>query len=862
MKKKKKMLLGATLALTAALALGAGTLGASASVSGFNDFIKEDFNSGSLNGDVWQTPAEGIELINVEPSLTYRIYHQKSVSTKEEVTVADTDVLVVEYDMQSIDVEGGFWGVTYGAQSTDLTLENAICFYGTSQIFFGGTESTIVYNADLTSQRWIAWSRDAVTRIVIYPDGAQKMYQDGTLIAQVQAKDAGAAQKVRNGYLGIAFSGATSESNVTSVFNYFKIGHAAVADTVETDAITWDIVDDSADKAGLSDDFVSNQSGIQGWITSAAYIVSAENGGSLLSKEEIPEVDHRIGNALSVSADLNTTGMTGGSAKFAFGIDKTDKNIEGSKTLAAGVNAKDGKFYLTVWEGNVVKAEKEITLANGKIKITYNGNGTLTAAYAGVSVTAAVANAPFGLFAYGSSNGAQAVQVDNIQIRVAGSYVQNPAKSAAVNFDGLTSVEAIDANAWHVGSASSPDYTDGGLRVSDGKLSFFNAADGSVISSKEKFQNFVLQFDVPYIEREGQEDDDGNITRTVSTWIGLTFGMESAETLFSAENQKMIYMGPGTIDLLNAKFDDGSTRIWAPQDLWNTDFAGKTVTVRLVAKDNSLSLAYRVEGEDESVLDTPKAVISNIDTYGHVGIQCTQNGNFDVDNLILINTDETENYTLTKKTPADTQVKAGVGEKVTGKIDLGDMVNKSAAFTPVEKDGLKLNADGSYEYTAPAAKPEGKVEFSYSVTIDDWKLGGWYSPAGEASRYTVNGKIVVDITDVSKISVTAPTKTEYTIGEELDLSGMVVKAEMSDGSEKILQASEYTIDTSAFDANKEGEYEIKVTYRSQSVTFTVKVVKQAGGCGSSVVFAGGAGIALAATALAAAGTAVRRKKAK
>lgn len=75
-----------------------------------------------------------------------------------------------------------------------------------------------------------------------------------------------------------------------------------------------------------------------------------------------------------------------------------------------------------------MKAEKEITLSNGKIKITYNGNGTLTAAYAGVSVTAAVANAPFGLFAYSSSNGAQAVQVDNLQIRVAGSYVQNPGK--------------------------------------------------------------------------------------------------------------------------------------------------------------------------------------------------------------------------------------------------------------------------------------------------------------------------------------------------------------------------------------------------------------------------------------------------
>lgn len=64
-----------------------------------------------------------------------------------------------------------------------------------------------------------------------------------------------------------------------------------------------------------------------------------------------------------------------------------------------------------------------------------------------------------------------------------------------------------------------------------------------------------------------------------------------------------------------------------------------------------------------------------------------------------------------------------------------------------------------------------------------------------------------------------------------------------------MQASEYTIDTSAFDGNKDGEYEIKVAYRSQSAAFTVKVVKQAGGCGSSVVFAGGAGIAIAATAL-------------
>ena len=864
MKRNKKILCGATLALVAAMSLGAAALGASASVGGYTDFIREDFNTGVLSSDVWQTPAEGITLINVEPSINYRIYHQKSVSTKEEVTVADTDVLVVEYDLKSIDVEGGYWGVTYGAESTDLTLENAICFYGTSQMFFGGNEvNNFVYNADLTSTRWVAWSRDAVTRVVIYPDGAQKLYQDGALVAQVKAEDVGETQRDRNGYMGIAFSGSGSEANVTSVFGYFKIGHAAVADTIEDSAITWDIVDDTAEKAGLSDDFVSNQADVQGWITSAAYIIAGENGGELISKQEIPEIDLRINKGISVSADLNTSSATGGYAKFVFGIDAADVATDGADTLAAGINFKDGKYYLTIWEGSAIKAEREITLGQGQIRITY-GQSTISATYAGATVSADVENTPFGLFAYAASAGAQNVQMDNLYIRIAEDYIQNPAKSAAVNFDGMTSLDDLDEGTWHTGSVSAPDYTDGGLYVKDGKLSFFNASDGTMFTSAEKFQNFVLQFDIPYIEREGQEDEDGNLTRAVSTWLGITFGMENMDTMFSAQGQKMIYLGPGTIDLNNAQFDGGSTRVWAPKNLWETDLNGKTITIRLTARDNSLSLAYRiVEDEDISVLDTPKAVISEIDTYGHIGIQCTANGNFDIDNLVLINTDETENYTLTQKTLSETKITATVGEKVTGSIDLGDMTNKSAVFTPVDREGFKLNADGTYEYTAPAAKPEEAIEFSYDVTIDDWNLDGWYSPVGNASVYTVTGKVVVEVNEVtlSEIVVTPPTKTQYTVGESLDLSGMAVKAKMSDGTETALAAADYTVDASKFDCEKAGTYEIKVTYGSKTATFNVTVSeKTEAGCSSSVSVAGGAVLAVMMLGTAASVVAVRKKK--
>ena len=277
-----------------------------------------------------------------------------------------------------------------------------------------------------------------------------------------------------------------------------------------------------------------------------------------------------------------------------------------------------------------------------------------------------------------------------------------------------------------------------------------------------------------------------------------------------------------------------------------------------------MSLAYRiVEDEDISVLDTPKAVISEIDTYGHIGIQCTANGNFDIDNLILINTDETENYTLTKKTLSDTKITVSKGEKITGSIDLGDMENKTAVFTPVNSEGFKLNEDGTYEFTAPASKPDEAIEVDYTVTIDDWKLDGWYSPVGDTSVYTVTGKVIIEVSEVtlSEITVTPPSKTQYTVGETLNLDGMVVKAIMSDGTEKTLEASEYTIDTSKFDGEKAGTYEIKVTYQSKSAAFSVTVAESAKtGCGAAISLAGSVSLAAVIAGAAVVVLGIRKKK--
>ncbi|MCL2797542.1 MAG: bacterial Ig-like domain-containing protein [Firmicutes bacterium] len=87
---------------------------------------------------------------------------------------------------------------------------------------------------------------------------------------------------------------------------------------------------------------------------------------------------------------------------------------------------------------------------------------------------------------------------------------------------------------------------------------------------------------------------------------------------------------------------------------------------------------------------------------------------------------------------------------------------------------------------------------------------------------------------VTGITITAqPDKTRYKIGEELDLAGLVVTATMSDGSSKVLTASDYQL--SAFNSKSSGSKKITVTYADQTATFTVTVEKKGGGCGCGTV---------------------------
>ena len=74
-------------------------------------------------------------------------------------------------------------------------------------------------------------------------------------------------------------------------------------------------------------------------------------------------------------------------------------------------------------------------------------------------------------------------------------------------------------------------------------------------------------------------------------------------------------------------------------------------------------------------------------------------------------------------------------------------------------------------------------------------------------------------------------KKEYALGEELDLSGLVVTAQYEYAEDAVLSAEQYTVDTSAYKKDTAGTYEIKVTvgdFAAQSFSVEVKAPVETG----------------------------------
>lgn len=78
-----------------------------------------------------------------------------------------------------------------------------------------------------------------------------------------------------------------------------------------------------------------------------------------------------------------------------------------------------------------------------------------------------------------------------------------------------------------------------------------------------------------------------------------------------------------------------------------------------------------------------------------------------------------------------------------------------------------------------------------------------------------------DNVSVARLVVTPPTKTEYVVGEQFDSAGMSVKVIYTDGTDKVLESSAYTV--TGFSSSEPGLVTLTVTHEGVEQTFGVVV---------------------------------------
>ena len=158
-------------------------------------------------------------------------------------------------------------------------------------------------------------------------------------------------------------------------------------------------------------------------------------------------------------------------------------------------------------------------------------------------------------------------------------------------------------------------------------------------------------------------------------------------------------------------------------------------------------------------------------------------------------------YTLTVGTDVDSVNMLASTMKESGLVYIGDIL-----FDNTNVRTIRLDEDETV-VTLTSYAQDHETNMTYTITIvkSEDEPGG-----GDEPEPTLD-----------EIRLTGPTKTEYTQGEELDLSGLVVTAVYSDGSKSEVKAGDYTV--SGYDPDTAGEQTVTVTYGGKTAAFTVTV---------------------------------------
>ena len=234
---------------------------------------------------------------------------------------------------------------------------------------------------------------------------------------------------------------------------------------------------------------------------------------------------------------------------------------------------------------------------------------------------------------------------------------------------------SYNANMFYSQTTSSPIYPSK-IAVEDGKLVFRNVGQG-YFTTREKFSNFELKFDIIDLYREGVKDSAGNIVKLISNWFMIGFGVDnyndppsehinatflhfSGMPLDAHSNRSNHYSGEVTDTDTKDKYvlyNNGSgvdTKYMSGDinagifSLWDNGYIqDRTVNLKLTVVDGLITLYYKLESDEDYVkqyeydLGTMQTGYVRIYSYGdgsgsvteYTGVLNMTIDNFEITNL-------------------------------------------------------------------------------------------------------------------------------------------------------------------------------------------------------------------------------------
>ena len=180
----------------------------------------------------------------------------------------------------------------------------------------------------------------------------------------------------------------------------------------------------------------------------------------------------------------------------------------------------------------------------------------------------------------------------------------------------------------------------------------------------------------------------------------------------------------------------------------------------------------------------------------------------------------------------------------------------STTRTVTFKDGENVLSTTPVNNGEKVAKPADPTKSGYT-------FNGWYADATFNIVFDFDQPITADTSVYAKftpvtvtgISIATPGKTAYTVGEALDVSGMTIKVDYSDGTSATIPVTAAMV--SGFDSSAPATSQtLTITYEGKTTTYDVSISDTAPVTYDITVSAGANGTASASAASATAGTTI------